>query len=66
VVSYEVQGRRTDRDADGRPREVVRLGTARSSAAAYAIAETMAAENLAVWVFERSERGYRLLKVVGR
>lgn len=72
VAKYEIQGRRTERDADGRPREVVRLDTARSTATAFAIAiaETMVAENLIVWVFERSERigdgrDYRLLKVLG-
>ena len=68
-VAYEVQGRRTERDAEGKPREVVRLGTAQSTAGAFAIAEAMAAENLTVWVFETTQRvsgarSYRLVRVV--
>lgn len=70
VASYEVQGRRTDRDANGKPHEVVRLDTAQSTTAAFAIAEAMEAENLTVWVFETKQRSgtspsYRLLRVVG-
>jgi hypothetical protein len=70
VASYEVQGRRTERDANGKPREVVRLDTAQSTAVAFAIAEAMVAENLTVWVFEARPRvgtspSYRLLRIVG-
>jgi hypothetical protein len=69
VLAYVVQGRRTDRDADGNAREVVRLDTARSTTVAFAIASAMAAENLTVWVFETEPRSgkppsYRLLRVV--
>ena len=71
VVSYEVQGRRTERDAEGKAREVVRLGAARSSGAAFAIADAMVADDLAVWVFETTPRAngaraYRLLRAIGR
>jgi hypothetical protein len=70
VASYEVQGRRTERDANGKPREVVRLDTAQSRTIAFAIADAMVAENLTVWVFETKQRSgaspsYRLLRVVG-
>ncbi len=69
VASYEVQGRRTERGADGKPREVVKLDTASSSTVAFAIAETMVADNLKVWVFEITHRvggarSYRLLRVL--
>jgi hypothetical protein len=67
-TTYEVQGRRTERDPDGKPREVVRLDSARSRAAAFAIAETMGAEDLTAWVFETERRAgrtsYTLLGVV--
>ena len=65
---YEIQGRRRDRGPDGKAREVVRLDTAPNPTAAFAIAETMAADNLTVWVFETTRRAggipaYRLLRV---
>jgi hypothetical protein len=69
-VAYEVQGRRTETGPDGRPREIVRLDSAQTSARAHAIAETMVAENLMVWIFETRSRvgrppSYRLVRVVG-
>jgi hypothetical protein len=68
ATTYEVQGRRTERGPDGKPREVVRLDSARSRAAAFAIAETMRAEELTAWVFETERRAgrtsYALLGVV--
>jgi hypothetical protein len=71
VANYEVQGRRTERGPDGKQRDVVRLETARSTTVAFAIAETMVADNLTVWVFETttrvgsSSRSHRLLRVIG-
>jgi hypothetical protein len=66
--TYEVQGRRTERDPDGKPREVVRLTSATSRTAAFVIAETMGAEKLTAWVFEADRRAgrpsYKLLGVV--
>ena len=67
---YEIQGRRRERDPDGNPRDVVRLDTASSTTAAFAIAETMVADDLTVWVFETTRRAagtraYRLLHVGG-
>lgn len=53
MATYEVQGRRTERGPDGKPREVVKLDTASERHVAFAIAETMAADRLTVWVFER-------------
>jgi hypothetical protein len=68
VITYEVQGRRTDRDPDGTVRDVVRLESASSRDAAFDIARTMTAQRLTVWVFaaERraGKRSYRLLGVV--
>lgn len=68
VITYEVQGRRTERSPDGKPREVVRLDSVGSRAAAFAIAETMCAEKLTAWVFEAERRAgrtsYKLLGVV--
>ena len=68
ATTYEVQGRRTERDPDGKPREVVRLNSAESRAVAFAIAETMGAEKLTAWVFEAQRRAgrtsYKLLGVV--
>ena len=68
ATTYEVQGRRTERDPNGRSREVVRLDSAQSRAAAFAIAETMGAEQLTAWVFEAERRvgrtSYTLLGVV--
>jgi hypothetical protein len=68
TTTYEVQGRRTERDPDGRPREVVRLDSTRSRTAAFAIAETMGAERLTAWVFAAERRAgrtsYTLLGVV--
>lgn len=68
MITYEVQGRRTERDSGGTVREVVRLDSASSSAVAFAIAETMVAEKLTAWVF-RAERvsgrtAYKLLGIV--
>jgi hypothetical protein len=67
VVTYEVQGRRTER-RDDTVREVVRLDSASSSAAAFAIAEAMVAERLTAWVFAAERRAgrttYTLLGVV--
>jgi hypothetical protein len=68
VATYEVQGRRTERGPDGRPREVVRLGSAADRAGAFALAEAMGAEELTAWVFETGRRSgrpsYELLGVV--
>ncbi|MCO1659437.1 hypothetical protein [Pseudonocardia humida] len=68
ATTYEVQGRRTERGADGEPREVVRLDATRSRATAFAIAETMGAEKLTAWVFEAERRAgrtsYTLLGIV--
>lgn len=68
MITYEVQGRRTERDPDGTVRNVVRLETAPSSHAAFDVAETMVAERLTVWVFEAERRSgtvsYTLLGVV--
>src|SRR5215211_4590669 len=52
VITYEVQGRRTEHDPGGRVRNVVRLESAASRTAAFDIAEAMAAERLTVWVFK--------------
>ena len=68
ATTYEVQGRRTERTPDGKSREVVRLNSAGSRVAAFAIAETMGAEKLTAWVFEAQRRAgrtsYTLLGVV--
>ena len=68
ATTYEVQGRRTERDPNGRPREVVRLDSAQNRAAAFAIAEAMRAERLTAWVFATERRAgrtsYTLLGVV--
>lgn len=68
ATNYEIQGRRTERDPDGRPREVVRLDSAQSRAVAFSIAETMSAEQLTAWVFETrrwtGRTSYKLLGVV--
>jgi hypothetical protein len=70
VVDYVVQGRRTERDAEGRAREVVRLDKARSATTAFAIAEAMVADDLTVWIFEARPRvgsapSYPLVRVIG-
>lgn len=67
---YEIQGRRTERVPGRTVREVVRLDTAPTSSAAFAIADRMAADDLRVWVFETDRaadgaRAYRLLRVTG-
>ncbi len=41
VATHEVQGRRTERDPDGKPREVVKLDTATERHIAFAIAIAM-------------------------
>jgi hypothetical protein len=68
VTTYEVQGRRTERDPDGKPREIVRLDSAQSRATAFSIAAAMGAEKLTAWVFEAQRRAgrtsYKLLGVV--
>jgi len=68
VITYEVQGRRTERDPGGGARNIVRLATAPSRQAAFGIAEAMAAERLTVWVFRAERRSgrstYDLLGVV--
>ncbi len=68
ATTYEVQGRRTERDPNGRPREVVRLDSAQNRTAAFAIAEAMRAERLTAWVFATERRAgrtsYTLLGVV--
>ena len=69
MVTYEVQGRRTEQGPDGKPHEVVRLDTASERNVAFAIAETMAAERLTVWVFEKRPQmgrspAYKLLGTV--
>jgi hypothetical protein len=69
VVTYEIQGRRTDRDpGGGKARDVVRLESAPTRAAAFDIAAAMSAERLTVWVFATERRGgkrsYTLLGVV--
>jgi hypothetical protein len=67
MTTYEVQGRRTERH-EGTVREVVRLDSASSRAAAFAIAEAMVAEQLTAWVFAAERRAgrttYTLLGVV--
>jgi hypothetical protein len=68
ATTYEVQGRRTERDPRGKLREVVRLDSARSRTTAFAIAEAMGADELTAWVFETERRtgrtSYRLVGVV--
>jgi hypothetical protein len=68
VVIYQVQGRRTERDPGGKVRDVVRLESAASRIAAFAIAEAMVADRLTVWVFSAEQRSgrwsYTLLGVV--
>lgn len=68
AATYEVQGRGRERGPDGKHREVVRLSSARSRTAAFAIAETMGTEELTAWVFEAERRAgrtaYKLLGVV--
>lgn len=68
MITYEVQGRRTERDPDGTVRNVVRLESAPSSDAAFDIARTMRAERLTVWVFAAERQAgkvsYRLLGAV--
>lgn len=68
MTTYEVQGRRRERDPDGTIRDVVRLESAVSRDAAFDIAEIMTADRLTAWVFatERraGKRSYRLLGVV--
>ncbi len=60
MVTYEVQGRRIDRDPGGRVRDVVRLESASSRTAAFEIAATMVADRLTVWVFRAERRSGRL------
>lgn len=68
VITYEVQGRRTERGPGGAVRDVVRLETAPSRQTAFEVAESMAAERLTVWVFRAERRSgrssYDLLGVV--
>ncbi|WP_214401083.1 hypothetical protein [Pseudonocardia lacus] len=68
ATTYEVQGRRTERDPDGKSRAVVRLDTADSRTAAFAVADTMGAEKLTARVFMTRRRAgrtsYKLLGVV--
>jgi hypothetical protein len=69
VITYEVQGRRREGGNGDKFQEVVRLDSADSPAAAFTIAETMAADGLKVWVFEAHHRStlsptYKLLGVV--
>lgn len=69
MINYEVQGRRTERGSDDTRKDIVRLDSASTSASAFAIAETMAADKLTAWVFETERRAgspplYRLLGVV--
>lgn len=69
MVSYEVQGRRSECGPNGHRREIVRLDHSDSRTEAFAIAETMGAEKLKAWVFERERRFgrpplYRLLGVI--
>jgi hypothetical protein len=68
MTTYEVQGRRTVRDPDGKVRDVVRLASATTSDQAFGIAETMAGDDLTAWVFETEarlgRRTYKLLRVI--
>jgi hypothetical protein len=59
VAIYQVQGRRTERNSDGKVRDVVRLESATSRSAAFAIAEIMAADRLTAWVFSAETRSGR-------
>jgi hypothetical protein len=68
VTTYEVQGRRTERDPSGKVHDVVRLDSAPNRESAFAIAEAMRAERLTVWVFAAERRAgrptYRLVRVL--
>jgi hypothetical protein len=68
VITYRIQGRRTDRDPDGKVCDVVRLESAASRSAAFEIAEVLSAQRLTVWVFAAEPRAgklrYRLLGVL--
>lgn len=69
TITYEVQGRRTERDHVGRSREVVRLDTATDRANAFDIARGMGSEALTAWVLEAEHQpskppSYKLLGVV--
>lgn len=69
MISYEIQGRRTERGAGGRiVRDHVQLASTNDREAAFDIAAAMAAESFTAWVFETERRGgkksYALLGVV--
>lgn len=68
MITYEVQGRRTERGPGGRVRDVVRLESRSSRREAFGVAEGMAAQRLTVWVFKAERRAgklsYELLGVV--
>jgi hypothetical protein len=68
VITYQVQGRRTERDPDGTVHNVVRLESAPNRHSAFELAETMTADRLTVWVFKAERRAgklsYELLGVV--
>ena len=60
MISYEVQGRRTERGTGGRvARDHVRLASAENEDAAFEIAATMVAEEFTVWVFKTERRSGR-------
>jgi hypothetical protein len=60
MITYEVQGRRTERGSGGRVvREHVRLASTANREAAFAIAATMVAEEFKAWVFETEQRSGR-------
>ena len=68
MTTYEVQGRRTVRDPDGKVRNIVRLASTTSTSQAFRIAETMAGDSLTTWIFETEPRfggkTYKLLHVI--
>ena len=68
MITYEVQGRRTERGPGGEVRDVVRLESRPSRSEAFGVAEGIAAQRLTVWVFKAERRAgtlsYGLLGVV--
>jgi hypothetical protein len=59
MLTYQVQGRRTERDPAGKVRDVVRLESAATRSAAFVLAEAMVADRLTVWVFSAELRAGR-------
>ena len=69
MISYEIQGRKTERGSNGRVvRDHVRLASADDEDAAFRVAATMVTEEFTVWVFKTEQRSgktsYTLLGVV--